>query len=168
MCHDQGMSIQIGDSIPSVTLRTATAEGPKEINSTEFCAGRKVLLIGIVGAFTGTCANDHLPAILNNYDAFREKGIDEIAVTSTNDIFALDAFAKEAGTDGKITMLADGNAELAKGMDLFLDATGFGMGPRTHRYAMLLDDGKVSFLSVEENPGVCTVASNGASLLESL
>ena len=162
------MSIQIGDSIPSVTLRSVTADGPTEINSTEFCAGRKVLLLGIVGAFTGTCANDHIPAVLSNYDAFREKGIDEVAVTSTNDMFALDAFSKATGSEGKITMLADGNSELAKGMDLFLDGTGFGMGPRSHRYAMLLDDGKVSFLQVEENPGVCTVASDGTSLLEAM
>jgi len=161
------MSIKIGDSIPSVTLRSVTADGPTEINSTEFCAGRKILLLGIVGAFTGTCKDDHIPAILKNYDAFREKGIDEIAVTSTNDMFALEAFSKATGADGKITMLADGNAELAKGMDLFLDATGFGMGPRSHRYAMLLDDGKVSFLQVEENPGVCSITS-GAEILKAL
>ena len=162
------MSINIGDSLPSVTFRSVTADGPQEINSAEYFAGRKVLVIGIVGGFTGTCANDHIPALLSNYDAFKAKGIDEIAVTSTNDMFVLDAFAKATGTDGRITMLADGNAEFAKGTDLFLDGTGFGMGPRSHRYAMLVDDGKVAFLEVEEKPGVCTIASNGQSLLESL
>jgi len=161
------MSIQIGDSIPSATLRTLTAEGPKEIQTRDFFAGRKVVLFAVPGAFTGTCTNDHLPSFLKNADAIREKGVDEIACVAINDMFVLDAWAKSTGSEGTITMLSDGNGELTKAMGMTFDGSGFGLGVRSKRYAAIVDDGKITTLEVEESPGTCSV-TKGSKIVEAL
>ena len=161
------MTIKIGDSIPSATLRTITADGPQEISTDEFFAGRKVALFAVPGAFTPTCQNDHLPSFLENHDALREKGIDEIACIAINDMFVLDAWSKATGCEGKITMLSDGNGELASAMGMTFDGAGFGMGTRSLRYAAIVEDGKVTALEVEESPGTCAVSS-GSKLLAQL
>jgi len=161
------MSIQVGDTIPSATLRTVTADGPKEVPTDEFFKGRKVVLFGVPGAYTGTCTNDHLPSFLQNADAIRGKGVDEIACIAMNDMFVMDAWADSTGAKGKITMLSDGNGELAEKMGLTFDGSGFGLGTRNLRYAMVVDDGKVAAMEVEESPGTCSVTS-GSKLLEQL
>ncbi|MHC4847999.1 MAG: redoxin family protein [Planctomycetota bacterium] len=160
------MTIQIGASIPSATLRQLTEHGPQEIDAPSFFAGRKVVLFAVVGAFTGTC-NNQLPTFLASHDALRAKGVDEIACVAVNDPAVLAAWSEATGADGKITMLADGNAEFAAAMGMAIDASAFGLGPRSRRYAMVVEDGKVTALEVEENPGVCTI-TDGAKILESL
>jgi len=161
------MSIQINDSIPSATLRTLTAEGPQEIQTGDFFAGRKVILFGLPGAFTPPCTNDHLPSFIENHDAIRGKGIDEIACIAVNDMFALDAWSKSTGATGKVTMLSDGNAELSTAMGTTFDGSGLGFGTRSKRFAMIVDDGKVTAIEMEEVPSTCSVSS-GASILEQL
>ncbi|MHC4937873.1 MAG: redoxin family protein [Planctomycetota bacterium] len=161
------MTIQIGDSIPSATLRTLTAEGPKEINSTEFFAGRKVILFGLPGAFTPPCTNDHMPSFVNNYEAIREKGVDEIACVAVNDMFVMDAWSKATGAEGKVTMLADGNAELTNAMGTAIDGSGLGLGTRSTRFAAIVEDGRITALEIEEVPSTCSISS-GSSILEKL
>jgi len=160
------MTIQIGASIPSATLRKLTEHGPQEIEAPSFFAGRKVVLFAVVGAFTGTC-NDQLPTFLAQHDALRAKGVDEIACVAVNDPAVLAAWSKSTGADGKITMLSDGNAEFAASMGMAIDGSAFGLGPRSRRYAMVVEDGKVTALEVEQNPGVCTI-TNGSTILEAL
>ncbi|MEM8883920.1 MAG: peroxiredoxin [Planctomycetota bacterium] len=161
------MSISVGDSIPSATLRTLTAEGPQEVKTDDFFAGRKVVLFAVPGAFTPTCNNDHLPSFRDNADAIREKGVAEIACVAINDMFALDAWSKATESAGKITMLSDGNGELSSAMGMTFDGSGFGLGTRSKRYAAIVDDGKVTAIEVEESPGACSVSS-GSKILENL
>ena len=161
------MSIQIGDTLPDATFRRLTAEGPQEVSAAEFFAGRKVVVLAVPGAFTPTCNNDHLPSYAENADAIKAKGVDEIACIAVNDMFVMDAWAKAAGVEGRVTLLSDGNGEFTEKVGMVLDGAGFGLGNRSLRYSMLVDDGEVKTLNVEENPGVCTV-TNGATILDSL
>jgi peroxiredoxin len=121
------------------------------------------VIFGVPGAFTPTCDRNHLPGFLTNVDVIRAKGIDEVAVVSVNDMFVMDAWAKSSGGEGKITFLADGSAEFTKAIGLDLDASGFGMGIRSKRYSMLVDDGVVKLLNVEELPTEAT--TSGAEAL---
>jgi peroxiredoxin len=152
------MTIQVGDKIPSATLTTMTADGPAPVSTDEFFAGRKVALFSVPGAFTPTCSAKHLPGFVERADDIHAKGVDEIACFSVNDVFVMNAWGKSAGVEGKVTMLADGNAAFAEALGLEMDASGFGMGKRSKRFSMLVDDGKVVALNVEA-PGAFQVSS---------
>ena len=151
------MTISVGDTIPDVKLVKATAEGPQQVQASEYFAGKKVALFSVPGAFTPTCSAKHLPGFVEKAGELKAKGIDEIACTAVNDAFVLGAWNKSGGSDD-ITMLADGNGEFAKALGLQMDASGFGMGTRGQRFSLLVNDGKVEQVNVEE-PGDFRVSS---------
>src|ERR1700749_3746481 len=144
------MTIKVGARLPIVTLRLITEDGPQPVAANAFFAGKKVVLFGLPGAFTPTCHKNHLPGFIDNEQAFREKGVNTIAMTSVNDHFVLSAWSKATGADGKIKFLADGNGEFAKAMGLEFDAGAGGLGVRSKRYSMLVEDGIVKKLNIEE------------------
>jgi peroxiredoxin len=144
------MTIAVGDKVPSVTVQHKTADGIDQVSTDDFFAGRKVVVFAVPGAFTPTCSQKHLPGFVNNAGAIRAKGVDEIACVSVNDAFVMDAWGADQGAAGKVTMLADGSAKLAQALGLDMDLTERGLGPRSQRYAMVVDDGTVSLLNVEE------------------
>ena len=160
------MTIQVGEKLPEATFKTMTAEGPKEVSTDALFSGKTVVLFAVPGAFTPTCHRNHLPGFLENADAIKAKGVDEIAVVSVNDVFVMDAWAKATGGDGKIVFLADGSGDFARKVDLVMDASGFGMGLRSKRYAMVVKDGVVDVLNIEEAPGVSV--SGAAAVLAAL
>ena len=151
------MTISVGDTLPKTTLVKATEGGPEAIDSQEFFRGRKVALFAVPGAFTPTCSVKHLPGFVEKADELRAKGIDEVACTSVNDAFVMAAWAKSAQA-ANVTMLADGNGEFAEALGLTMDGSKFGMGKRSQRYAMVVDDGVVTRLDVE-GPGEFRVSS---------
>jgi glutaredoxin/glutathione-dependent peroxiredoxin len=151
------MTIGIGDRLPPATLVRITPDGPEQVDTATFFAGRTVALFAVPGAFTPTCSARHLPGFVTQADALRAKGVDEIACTSVNDIFVLTAWQNANAAHG-ITMLADGNGEFAQALGLTMDGSKFGMGVRSQRYAMLVRDGVVEQLNVEE-PGAFAVSS---------
>ncbi len=146
------MAIQIGDRIPSATFMEPGKDGPKPVSSDEVFAGRTVALFAVPGAFTPTCSARHLPGFVEKAGDLAAKGIDEIVCTSVNDVFVMGAWAEQAGANGKVRMLADGNGTFAKALGLELDASGFGMGKRSQRYSMIVRDGVVEQLNVEDGP----------------
>jgi peroxiredoxin len=152
------MTIQVGDRIPSATLLKASPEGPQPVSTDEFFAGRKVAIFSVPGAFTPTCSARHLPGFVDKAEELKGKGVDEIACVSVNDAFVLQAWAQQAGADGKVTMLADGNGDFAEALGLSADFSKFGMGKRGQRWSAIVDDGVVSELNVEE-PGAFSVSS---------
>lgn len=158
------MSIKVGDTLPAATFRTMTAEGPAPRTTDEVFKGRKVVLFAVPGAFTPTCHKNHLPGFLTHLEAIKDKGVDAVVVTAVNDVFVMDAWAKSSAGEGKIEFLADGSAEFAKATGLELDATGGGLGIRSKRYAMIVDDGVVSWLAVEPAPGQADATSADAVL----
>lgn len=143
------MSIQVGDSIPSLTLKTPGKEGPENINLDDVFKGKKVVLFAVPGAFTPGCTNTHLPGFVVNADKIKEKGVDTIACTAVNDAFVMGAWAN-ANNAEEILMLADGNGDLAEALDLELDARGGGLGIRSKRYAMIVEDGVVQSIHVDD------------------
>src|SRR6476661_8498871 len=147
------MTIQVGDSIPSAKLMQGTAEGPKEISTEELFGGKTVVLFGVPGAFTPTCSAKHLPGYVQNYDALKAKGADVVACMAVNDAFVMGAWGKDQGVGDKVVMLADGSAAFTKALGLELDLTARGLGVRSQRYAMVVDDGRVTSLSVEPPGG---------------
>ena len=151
------MTINVGDRLPDVTLVKATEEGPEKVQSCEYFAGKTVALFSVPGAFTPTCSARHLPGFVEKADELKAKGVDEIVGTAVNDAFVMGAWNKAAGSDD-ITMLADGNAEFAEAVGLTMDGSGFGLGKRGQRYSMLVEDGVVKQLNVEE-PGDFSVSS---------
>ena len=151
------MTISVGDRLPRTTFIKATADGPQPVDSEEFFKGRKIALFAVPGAFTPTCSARHLPGFVEKADEIRAKGVDEIACTAVNDAFVMAAWAQNSGAEG-ITMLSDGNGEFAKKLGLEMEASKFGMGTRSQRYSMLVDDGVVAQLNVEE-PGAFNVSS---------
>ncbi len=151
------MTIQVGDRLPDVQLSLATPEGPVPVKSSDFFAGKRVALFAVPGAYTPTCSAKHLPSYVEKAADLKGKGIDEIVATSVNDAFVLGAWNKDQGSDD-ITMLADGNGDFAKAVGLTMDGSKFGMGTRGQRYSMLVDDGIVKQLNVEE-PGAFNVSS---------
>jgi len=159
------MPIKVGDGLPSTKFRVMAADGPAWKTTDEIFKGKKVALFAVPGAFTGVCSKQHLPSVVLNVDALKAKGVSTIAVTGVNDISVLDAWKKASNAD-KIEFLADGNGEFAKAIDLTLDLAGAGMGTRSKRYSMLIDDGVVTKLNVEE-PGKFEV-SGGDTLLKQL
>jgi len=158
------MPIKVGDKLPSATFRVMTAEGPKPKTTDDIFKGKKVALFAVPGAFTPTCTNLHMPSFLNNAAAFKSKGVDTIAVTGVNDVFVMEAWKKSTGADGKVEFLADGNADFAKAIDMTLDASGNGLGIRSKRYSMLVENGVVKKLNIEDAPGKCDI-SGGQALL---
>ncbi len=152
------MSIQVGDRLPEATFTTMTADGPKPLSTTEVFAGKKVVLFSVPGAFTPTCSKQHLPGYVKQAEELKAKGVAAIACLAVNDVFVMDAWAKSQGADGKVLMLADGNAAFAKQIGLELDASKHGMGIRSQRFSMIVDDGVVSTLNIEA-PGKFEVSS---------
>jgi glutaredoxin/glutathione-dependent peroxiredoxin len=157
------MPIKVGDRLPNATFRVMTADGPKPKTTDDIFKGKKVALFAVPGAFTPTCNNLHMPSFLNNIDAFKGKGV-TVAVTGVNDVFVMEAWKKATGAAGKIEFLADGNGEFAKGVDMSFDGSGNGLGVRSKRYSMLVDDGVVKVLNIEEAPGKCDLTSGQALL----
>ncbi len=151
------MTIAVGDRLPDVTLVKATAEGPEKVQSAEYFSGKTVALFSVPGAFTPTCSARHLPGYVEKADELKAKGVDEIVGTAVNDAFVMGAWNKASGSDD-ITMLADGNGEFAEAVGLTMDGSGFGLGKRGQRYSMLVEDGVVKQLNVEE-PGDFSVSS---------
>jgi len=151
------MSIQTGDRIPSAVLSQMAEQGPQPVITTDYFAGRKVILISVPGAFTPTCSAYHLPGFVEHADDFSAKGIDAIACMAVNDVFVMHAWGKSANA-GHIDMLADGNGEFTKALGLELDGTAFGMGKRSQRFALVANDGIVTHLMVEA-PGEFRVSS---------
>jgi glutaredoxin/glutathione-dependent peroxiredoxin len=158
------MTIKMGDRIPEATFTIMTSDGPQTRTTEEFFKGRRVVLIGVPGAFTPTCHRNHLPGFVTKADEILGKGIDEIAVTGVNDVFVMDAWAKQSEAEGKLTFLADGSANFAKAIGLSLDMSQRGLGTRSQRYSMLVDDGVVRKLNIEEAPGKAEVSGAGALL----
>ena len=145
------MTIQIGDRIPAATLAQATAEGPKPVSTAEIFNGKTVALFAVPGAFTPTCSALHLPGFKDHLADIQAKGVDTVACISVNDAFVMKAWAESQGIeDGSIVMLADGNGELTRALGLVLDGSGFGLGDRSQRYSMLVKDGTVSQLNIEQ------------------
>ena len=161
------MAIKVGDRVPAATFTVMTGEGPKPKTSDEIFKGRKVVLFAVPGAFTPTCHKNHMPGFVKNAGAIKAKGVDTIAVTGVNDVFVMEAWKKSTGADGKIEFLADGNAEFAKAIDMAFDASGPGLGTRSKRYSMLVEDGVVKQFNVEDAPGKCDI-SGGQALLAKL
>jgi glutaredoxin/glutathione-dependent peroxiredoxin len=152
------MTIKVGDRLPSTQLVKATENGPEAVSSDEFFKGRKVALVAVPGAFTPTCSARHLPGFLDKAEELKGKGVDEIAFTSVNDAFVMGAWSKANDAAGKVTMLADGNGEFAREVGLTMDGSKFGMGERSQRYSMVVNDGVVEQLNVEQ-PGAFEVSS---------
>ena len=161
------MAIQVGDQLPQATFRVMTSDGPAPKTTDEVFKGRKVVLFAVPGAFTPTCHKNHMPGFVANFDKLKAKGVDAVVATSINDIFVLDVWAKASGADGKIEIISDGNGDFAKAIGLTFDGSGFGLGTRSQRYAMIVDDGKVEALNIEDAPGKAD-ASSAEKLLAQL
>jgi peroxiredoxin len=157
------MTIKVGDKIPSVTLRYLTPEGPNAVSSDEFFAGKKVALFAVPGAYTRTCSQRHLPSYVTHAAEIKAKGVDTIACIAVNDPFVMGAWGKEHQADDKIVMLGDGSGDFARAVGLELDRMKEGMGIRSQRYSMLVDNGVVRALHVEA-PGQFDVSSAEAML----
>ncbi|KAA2244217.1 peroxiredoxin [Salinarimonas soli] len=161
------MTIQVGDRLPQTTFRVMSADGPAPKTTDDVFKGRKVVLIAVPGAFTPTCHRNHLPGFVTHADAIKAKGVDAIAVTAVNDVFVMDAWAKASDAGGKVEFLADGNGDFAKAVGLALDGSGFGLGTRSQRYSMIVDDGVVQAINVEDAPSKADV-SGAEALLKQL
>ena len=160
------MPIKVGDHLPSAKFRVMTAEGPAWKTTDEVFKGKKVALFAVPGAYTGTCHKMHVPSVILHADAMKAKGVDTIAVTSVNDVFVMDAWKKATAAD-KLDFLADGNGDFAKAIEMTFDGSGNGLGTRSKRYSMLVEDGVVKKLNIEEAPGKVEV-SGGDTLVTQL
>lgn len=143
------MTISVGDTLPDVKLIKATAEGPDAVQASDYFKGKKVALFSVPGAFTPTCSAKHLPGFVDKAGELKAKGIDEIACTAVNDAFVMGAWNQASGSSD-VTMLADGNGEFAEALGLTMDGSGFGLGKRGQRFSMIVNDGKVEQLNVEQ------------------
>lgn len=161
------MTIAIGDRLPPATFREKTADGPTEISTETLFAGKRVVLFAVPGAFTPTCSLNHLPGYLENRDAILAKGVDDIAVVAVNDWHVMGAWAQQSGGMGKIHFLADWDGAFSKALGLDADLSAGGLGLRSKRYSMLVEDGVVKTLNVEDSPGEATV-SGAAAMIEQL
>ena len=161
------MAIKVGDKVPAGNFGIMKKEGPGSISTDELFKGKNVVLFSVPGAFTPTCSKTHLPGFVQTAAALKAKGIDTVACLAVNDVFVMDAWGKGAGADGKVTMLADGNATYTKALGLELDASGFGMGIRSQRFALVVKNGVVEKMMVEPSAGQCTI-SGGESILNNL
>lgn len=147
------MTIKAGDKIPAVTLKTMGEKGPVDISTDDIFKGKKVLLFAVPGAFTPGCSITHLPGYVVNADKIKAKGVDTIACMAVNDAFVMDAWGKSQNAE-ELLMLGDGNGDFTAALGLELDGTGFGLGKRSQRFAMLVEDGTVTHLNVEPGPGI--------------
>ncbi|VAW00627.1 Peroxiredoxin family protein/glutaredoxin [hydrothermal vent metagenome] len=152
------MTISVGDKIPNATVMMATEEGPNQVQTSDVLGAGKVALFSLPGAFTPTCSAKHLPGFVTKADEFKAKGVDKIVCMSVNDAFVMDAWAKDQSAGGVVDMLADGNGDFARALGLTMDGTGFGMGERAQRFSMVVEDGVVKHLNIEE-PGAFDVSS---------
>ena len=157
------MSIKAGDKMPSGTFGVMTESGPGAMSTDDLFSGKKVVLVSVPGAFTPTCSMNHLPGFVDQADAIRAKGVDTIACMAVNDVFVMNAWGKDRGVGDDVVMLADGNGEYAKALGLEMDASGFGMGTRGQRFAIIVDDGVAKHVAVEE-PGKFEVSKAEAIL----
>jgi|TARA_B100001971_G_C17719633_1_gene300496 peroxiredoxin len=148
------MTIKVGDTVPSITLRQMTTDGIKEVSTDELLGGKKVVLFALPGAFTPTCSSKHVPGFIENAEALKGRGVEAIACVSVNDAFVMDAWGRDLGVGDSVLMLADGNADFTRAVDLMLDGSGIGFGLRSQRYAMIVDDGVVKHLAVEDGTGL--------------
>lgn len=161
------VTIKVGDKMPDGGFAIMTGEGPGGVTTSELFGGKKVVLFAVPGAFTPTCSAKHLPGFVENAAAIKAKGVDTVACLSVNDVFVMDAWGKSAGADGNVTMLADGNCDYCKALGLELDATGFGMGMRGSRFALVVDDGVVTQAYIESAPTEL-IASAAENVLNNL
>ena len=152
------MTIKTGDTLPQGRFMVIKSDGPGSVSTDELFKGKKVVVFSVPGAFTPPCSREHLPGFVEHVDEIKKKGDDTVACMAVNDMFVMDAWGKGAGAEGKVMMLADGNGEYARALGLEMDASGFGMGQRGQRFAMVVDDGKVTQLYVEK-PGEFKVSS---------
>jgi peroxiredoxin len=148
------MTIKIGDRLPSAEFTTMTGDGQQKLSTDAIFPGRKVVLFAVPGAFTPTCSMNHLPGFVQNVAAIKAKGVDTVACVAVNDVFVMDAWGKASGANGNILMLADGNGDFARAIGLEFDLTQAGLGKRSKRYSMIIDNGVVKALNVEDKPGV--------------
>lgn len=160
------MTISAGDKMPSGTFSTMTESGPGAISTDDLFSGKKVVLVSVPGAFTPTCSMNHLPGFVDQADALRGKDVDTIACMAVNDVFVMDAWGKDRGVGDNVMMLADGNGDYTKALGLELDASGFGMGTRGQRFAIIVDDGIATHVAVEA-PGQFEV-SKAEAILQAL
>jgi peroxiredoxin len=156
--------IKVGDRLPAAKLKRLTAEGIKDVPVAELTRGKKVVLFAVPGAFTPTCSEQHLPGFLQQAAALKAKGVDTIACVAVNDPFVLSAWDKASAINGQIELLSDGNAEFTKALGLDFDASAVGLGTRSKRYAMVVDDGVVRTLLVEDVPSQAEKSSAQAIL----
>lgn len=161
------MTIKTGDKMPTGTFGIMTAEGPGKLSSDDLFTGKKVVLFSVPGAFTPACSAKHLPGFIQNAAALKGKGVDTIACLSVNDVFVMGAWAKDQNAGDQVTLLADGNADYTKALGLSLDASGFGMGTRGQRFAVVVDNGVVSQLHCEAVPSEVK-ASSAENILANL
>jgi len=152
------MAIKVGERVPAGTLKMMTKDGPKDVSADDLFKGKKVVLFSVPGAFTPTCDAKHLPGFVQLADQIRAKGVDTIACMAVNDVFVMNAWGKASGVGDKVMMLADGNGDYAKALGLELDARKFGMGTRGQRFALVVDNGLVKGVNVEE-PGQFKVSA---------
>ncbi len=152
------MTIKVGDKVPSATLMQMKDGGPKPVKTDDLFAGKKVVVFALPGAFTPTCSAKHLPGFVQNAEALKQKGVDAVACISVNDAFVMGAWGDQQGAGDKVMMLADGNGDFTRAVGLEMDGSRFGMGKRSQRYAMVVDNGVVKELNVEE-PGAFAVSS---------
>lgn len=160
------MAISVGDKIPSVTVKTMADGQMKDITTDEIFGGKKVVLFAVPGAFTPTCHLKHLPGFIEKAGVFKQKGIDTVACVAVNDPFVLDVWGKAAGAEGKVMLLSDGNCEFTNEIGMGFDGSAIGLGTRSKRYAMVVDDGVVTVLHTEDSPGVAEVSTAEAILQE--
>ncbi|MDG1204745.1 MAG: redoxin family protein [Pseudomonadales bacterium] len=159
------MTVKVGDKVPAATMKVMGAQGPADLTTAELFAGKKVVLFAVPGAFTPTCSAAHLPGFVVNADKIKAKGVDTIVCLSVNDAFVMDAWGKDKNAE-ELVMAADGNGDFTKAMGLELDGSGFGLGQRSQRYAMIVEDGVVTTLNVEPGPGF--EASSAEKIMEAL
>jgi len=148
------MTIKVGDKFPQGSFLTLGPDGPAPVTTDELFKGKKVVLFAVPGAFTPTCSAKHLPGYVANADAIKAKGVDTIACMAVNDAFVMGAWGKDQGVGDKVLMLGDGSGDITKALGLELDATKMGMGPRSQRFALVVDDGTVTHVAVEEGGGL--------------
>ena len=148
------MVIKVGDKVPAITFKHLGSNGMEDISSKDLFEGKKVVLFAVPGAFTPTCSTKHVPGFLEHATEIKNKGVDKIVCLSVNDAFVMDAWGKDQGTGENILMLADGNGDFTRAIDLGLDGSGFGLGARSQRYAMIVENGTVTALEVEDGPGL--------------
>ena len=159
------MSVKVGDKIPSVTVKHMTASGLADLKTDELFQGKKVVVFGVPGAFTPTCSKTHLPGFVSKADDIKAKGVDAIVCLSVNDPFVMNAWAEQLGAQGKVTMLPDHNGELTKALGLEMDGRGAGLGTRSKRFSMVVEDGVVKSVDVEEKASEVSVSGAEACMV---